>query len=143
MSEAQSDYWFRRDFQVTLRASNPRFLSYLSELASAAAGTYVGNTTTFNVAHRGNLEADPVIRIYGSLAATTNGGVAATLSRTYTDNDGNLSVKSIDPPGEGGDYFCHPGRALAGDRRGQADDQAVRRGWRVRPQRLRPARPVE
>lgn len=39
MSEVQSDFTHRRDFQVTLRASNPRFLSYTESVVRAIYGT--------------------------------------------------------------------------------------------------------
>lgn len=83
MSEVQADFTYRRDFQVTLRASNPRFLSYDQEWLTWRAttpltpGRVVG---VIKLTNDGNFGAEPVVQIDGPVLAAVNGGPALKLS---------------------------------------------------------------
>lgn len=83
MSEVQQDFTYRRDFQVTLRASNPRFLSYDQEWLTWRAtdpltpGQAIGVVKLVN---DGNFGAEPVVQIDGPVLAAVNGGPALKLS---------------------------------------------------------------
>lgn len=55
---------FQRDFSITLRASNPRFLSYTQEYLYMPLAASPVNFSTFN---RGTYTAQPVITIHGAV----------------------------------------------------------------------------
>lgn len=81
MSEIQQDFRFYRDFQITLRASNPRFYSVLEVVNS----TKYGYTETFSVSPFSN----GVYTLVTGAAPTVSGGVmqgqaAANIHWTYT-----------------------------------------------------------
>lgn len=61
MAEAQQSFYFIRDFQVTLRASNPRFLSLLPTLTNGA----INATVTLN--NKGNYTAQPQITLANAM----------------------------------------------------------------------------
>lgn len=64
MSETQSNYKFERDFQITLRASNPRFLSLISKSQSAFPVNPLAGAVCFNA---GTFDAQPVYTLKGPL----------------------------------------------------------------------------
>lgn len=83
MAEVQQDYTFRRDFQVTLRASNPRFVSYIENRlvwAPTVAVTPNVATVVLTPTNEGNFNAEPILRIVGPLSAAVTGGPAATMT---------------------------------------------------------------
>lgn len=87
MSEVQQDLTYRRDFQVTLRASNPRFLSFNQEWLTwtAAAPLTPGDTQgIMTLTNLGNFGAEPVVRIDGPVLADVAGGPALKLTATTT-----------------------------------------------------------
>lgn len=65
--EQQQNYMATRDFQVSLRASNPRFLSYTQNLLDAdLPGTMVFTPALIgNAFNRGSYWAQPIYRVYG------------------------------------------------------------------------------
>lgn len=67
-TEQQQNYQATRDFQVSVRASNPRFLSYTQNLLDAELpGTMIITPALIgNARNRGNYWAQPIYRIYGS-----------------------------------------------------------------------------
>lgn len=72
LTEQQPNLSPHRDFQITLRASNPRFLSYYQHSftanpppASLSAMQFLGKVT-----NKGNYEAEPIYRIYGPSSST-------------------------------------------------------------------------
>lgn len=79
---------FERNFQITLRASNPRFVGYREFYKTAAVPIPAG--VVYSIINDGNFDAQPKIRIYGEASATVNGGRAVTIS-----NDTNRMVMFI------------------------------------------------
>lgn len=65
MAEAQNNFQPRRDFQITLRASNPRFLSVQREYQQR---TGVGSLPLIN---KGNFQTQPEIRISNAITDPT------------------------------------------------------------------------
>jgi hypothetical protein len=67
MVETQASVSARRDFQISLRASNPRFLSFYEKFLDVSLDGTFHSTPTFlgNVHNAGNYKASPVFRIYG------------------------------------------------------------------------------
>jgi hypothetical protein len=97
MAEIQNDFTYRRDFQLTLRASNPRFVSYVQETMSWTAAVPMSANQAVVVLtpiNEGNFSAEPIIRIYGSLVAATTGGPAAIL-RSISSRNGVTKSKSL------------------------------------------------
>lgn len=95
MSEIQQDFTYRRDFQVTLRASNPRFLSFDQEWLTwrAPAPMAPGETAAvIKLVNNGNFGAEPVVQIDGPILAATNGGPALRLSAAQ--NNGGVITRS-------------------------------------------------
>lgn len=72
MREVQADYTFQRDFLVTLRASNPRFIAvntrFAQWIASGATATGLAVATCIN---DGNFSAQPQIQIAGPMTNPT------------------------------------------------------------------------
>lgn len=70
--EQQSNLNASRDFQISLRASNPRFLSYYENFIDAYP--HVPTLTSSQIAvvtNAGNYSAQPVWRIYGPCSSST------------------------------------------------------------------------
>jgi phage-related protein len=66
MGEKQDDWRFFRDFQITLRASNPRFLTYNQKAATwTATASTASFQFMFNVINSGTFDAEPKIVITG------------------------------------------------------------------------------
>jgi hypothetical protein len=68
MSEAQQNMMVQRDFQISLRASNPRFLSFFQKSVDVIPTSPVANGFPFLVAqciNIGNYKAQPIFRVYG------------------------------------------------------------------------------
>jgi hypothetical protein len=97
MAEMQQDTMFHRDFQVTLRASNPSFLSYLPTLSTSDAATTVAETATemFAPINEGNFPASPSFRIFGPVSSAASAGPALVISTTYTDHEGFATTYSM------------------------------------------------
>lgn len=78
MAETQNGFKFEREFQVTLRASDFRFVGRELQLETfSAANTYVESSYIGSIANLGNYSADTIIRIdapAGGLHSDTNGG---------------------------------------------------------------------
>ncbi len=70
-SETQQDQMVTRDFQITLRASNPRFLSWMTYSNVATPSSSGSLQEIFVVTNTGNYFAQPVFRIYGPSSTTT------------------------------------------------------------------------
>lgn len=98
MAEAQADKRFERAFQVTLRASNPRFTSFIEVVSyqdwSVGGYTSPVNATAFTVNNNGNFPAQPIFRITGPLNAATNGGPAARLKNANTASQQQIIVNA-------------------------------------------------
>jgi hypothetical protein len=69
---------FRRDFQITMRASDPRFQAFTA--SSATSGTNPANLTNIACTNSGNFSAYPVITVTGPF----NAGLTITNSVTGT-----------------------------------------------------------
>jgi hypothetical protein len=71
--EQQTSLRAERDFQISLRASNPRFLSYTQNLLDADLPGSMINTPLLvgNAHNRGDYWAQPIYRIYGKATRTT------------------------------------------------------------------------
>ena len=71
-TEQQQNFMATRDFQISLRASNPRFLSWqqnvIDQMFTGPATTPILMGTAHN---RGNYYAQPTYRIYGHCTRTT------------------------------------------------------------------------
>lgn len=68
MTEQQQNQMVGRDFQLSLRASNPRFLSYYSKFVDATPPIGVPSSAPIQLAvaqNLGNYKAQPVFRVYG------------------------------------------------------------------------------
>jgi phage-related protein len=78
MTEIQKDFTYRRDFLLTLRASNPRFLSYVTQVGQYSLTTTTFNAVAFTAVNQGNFAAQPIIQIYGP----ANGPVEVANERT-------------------------------------------------------------
>lgn len=63
-AEAQQNFQFERDFQVTLRASDPRFTSLQTEYQQIAVPS---SPTLFTMSNEGNFDALPTFRITGPI----------------------------------------------------------------------------
>lgn len=92
MREAHRDFRPWRDFQVTLRASNPRVLSYMEELNQATLDTPDPDGSVFmGVLNRGNFGAQPRIRLGGTLTdpvvSNDTNGQSISLTGTIADGD--------------------------------------------------------
>lgn len=75
MREAQTQFSFhRRDFLITLRASNPRFTSIWQKTSSVAN---VGGSGTMTIRNTGNFRASPRVLLYGPM---TNPTIANSVS---------------------------------------------------------------
>lgn len=88
MREVQANQWVERDFMLTLRASNPRFLS---ASLSTARITAVGGGTSISITNRGNFPAEPTFylgRAVGGINApvirNTTLGLTASISGSST-----------------------------------------------------------
>src|SRR4051812_21688824 len=77
--EEQGKQQMWRDFMITLRASNPRFLSVLNVVTNANLIT--GTNSVFSLRNDGNFQAQPIIRVHG--------GVDASSSPFIIQNDSN------------------------------------------------------
>lgn len=66
MGESQQNYKFERDFQVTLRASNPRFTTLTSK--SGTIGVIPPSTpSSVVISNNGNYKAQPIITLNGPM----------------------------------------------------------------------------
>lgn len=90
--EQQSDIRANRDFQITVRASNPRFLSYYQRFFVATPITTFSQVLLGEIFNNGNYLAEPVYRIFGPSNSTTI--INATMGQSF-------SVNSI----PAGDYY--------------------------------------
>lgn len=73
-TEQQQNMMVQRDFQISLRASNPRFLSYLQKFIDVVPDTPISSGSPFLVAqcvNAGNYKAQPVFRVYGPSSGST------------------------------------------------------------------------
>lgn len=73
MKEEQTSLQARRKFQITLRASDPRFKSLIERSSTAMFGSTSGAQSRqafMRVANAGNFLASPSIRIYGPMTNT-------------------------------------------------------------------------
>lgn len=70
MREIQANQNPTRDFMVTLRASDPRFYSMVTNTATASGALLA---TTFNAVNGGNANTDPIIKITGPLVSIAGG----------------------------------------------------------------------
>lgn len=88
--EEQKDDNYFRDFLITLRASNPRFLRNSRKTATIDVGASEASVTLVN---EGNFDAQPLIRIYGPITQPgiideNNGSILQFKdSCTITDGD--------------------------------------------------------
>jgi phage-related protein len=82
--ETQADFRHMRDFQITLRASNPRFQSYTERYAALTAGAAYPISTS--VPNLGNTNAQPRFQIIGPITnpSITNTTTGKTMSFTVT-----------------------------------------------------------
>lgn len=64
MGEAQGNFKYERDFQVTLRASNPRFTALLSQSQTIPQANFGSSVTLMNA---GNFRAQPFITLTGPM----------------------------------------------------------------------------
>lgn len=70
--EQQQNFRASRDFQVSLRASNPRFLSFYQKFLDILLESSIFGSTEIAVATNiGNYNAQPVFRIYGPCSNAT------------------------------------------------------------------------
>lgn len=91
MSEVQQGFEFKRDFQITLRASDFRFTSVYQESKSWTPETEIpteeAETFDFgNIVNLGSYYADPIIKINGPVLADTTGGLGITISNTIAQS---------------------------------------------------------
>jgi hypothetical protein len=109
----QNNQWWR-EFQITLRASNPRFLSfYQKSIIATPPYNPTPLVPTFTAVNKGNYWADTKIRIYGPSVETgiINAATGATFTvsnvnvgyvewdtaaRTFLDNNGNQAWGLLD-----------------------------------------------
>lgn len=89
MREIQNDQQPTREFMVTLRASDPRFYSSLTETVGASNFT---SGKSFNVVNGGNASVDPIIRINGPLAPWTSGRTTFTITNSTSGESFTLPV---------------------------------------------------
>jgi len=109
-SEEQNDYRFFRDFMITLRASNPRFVSYLPELFQHIFTTSgpVPGAIIASLENRGNYFAQPIITLAGPmtspLVTNTTTGEFFQINTTIPSGDAftvDIAAKTIvDSTGE-------------------------------------------
>lgn len=65
-TEQQSNYMVQRDFQLSLRASNPRFLSFYENFTEAFPPTpTISPIQIATISNKGTYKADALFRIYG------------------------------------------------------------------------------
>jgi hypothetical protein len=101
MSETQQNRRMSRDFQVTLRASNPRFLSWYQKFFYATPTPVTAPLLLGTLMNAGNYTAEPVYRIYGPSQSTTitndTTGKSFTVSHIEFGNyfDFNIAKKSL------------------------------------------------
>lgn len=99
--EQQSNRRPTRDFQITLRASNPRYLSYYEAFLTATPPVTLGSVELFVATNAGNYWAQPVYRIYGpaSTATIINDTLGTSFTVTNIPNDDyfeySIATKSI------------------------------------------------
>ena len=112
MREAQQNFQFTRDFQLTLRASSPYFLSSYPEVFS---DTSITSPLNFDLTNKGNYRAYPQIVLTGPintvtltnnvnneaiiLAVAIPSGEVWTIdtgNRTFVDQDGNNKFAALD-----------------------------------------------
>jgi hypothetical protein len=74
MAEAQTNFEYTREFQITLRASNPRFLSYLEERIAYTSGWSELSQPITGVIQATNILANATPQNTGSSATPANGG---------------------------------------------------------------------
>jgi hypothetical protein len=118
MTEEQNDFRFFRDFLITLRASNPRFLAYLPHITQfTATGASITDVSVFSSPNAGNYGAQPQMKFIGpitnptltntrsgefiKLVGTIPGGstyIMDTAAKTFLDQSGTnrFSMLSVD-----------------------------------------------
>lgn len=69
--EQQLNTKVARDFQISLRASNPRFLSYYQQFFVATPAVTLVPVALGTVVNSGNYLAEPIFRIFGPSSTTT------------------------------------------------------------------------
>lgn len=86
--EQQHPNHFQRPFQISLRASNPRFLSYLDvySLYEPDINNAAGDVNVFDLLNKGSYKAQPVIKITGPLAAPSAGAKAVKITNQANGN---------------------------------------------------------
>lgn len=82
--EQQGDLRANRDFQITVRASNPRFLSFLQKFFVATPTASIVSVALGDITNSGDYFAQPVYRIYGPSNSTTI--LNATIGTSFTVN---------------------------------------------------------
>ena len=107
MSEVQQGFEFKRDFQVTLRASDFRFTSLFQASQSwtpeEEISTSSPETVDFgNIVNLGSYYADPIIKIEGPVTSNTTGGIGLVISNVVAQSIGSYSSSaSAEILGEG------------------------------------------
>jgi hypothetical protein len=74
MTEQQSGMEVSRDFQISLRASNPRFLSYYQnfvDIYPTVPTTEAQQYLLASIVNSGNYKAQPIFRVYGPSTGST------------------------------------------------------------------------
>lgn len=87
--EQKTPNGFERPFQITLRASNPRFLSVREEFITT---TVAGTSETVAAVNNGGDRAQPIYRVYGPIVASVAGGIGLQLINET--NGEALSIKA-------------------------------------------------
>lgn len=87
MAETQTNYRVTRDFQISLRASNPRFLSWYQNFFYAQPPPTVSPPLQIGVmVNAGNYWAQPIYRIWGPCTTVTIANDTAGTSFTLTNH---------------------------------------------------------
>ena len=86
MAETQQNYRATRDFQISLRASNPRFLSWYQKYFYATPPvTWSAPLEIGTLVNRGNYLAQPIYRIWGEATSATLANDTTGQSFTVTN----------------------------------------------------------
>lgn len=99
MTEVQQNFEFKREFQVTLRASDFRFTSVFQESQSWTPASQIATggpeTVEFgNVTNLGSYFADPIIKIAGPITSNSNGALGITIANNIAQSVGGYSTSA-------------------------------------------------
>lgn len=92
MREVQGDQFPTREFMVTVRASDPRFYSSVTQSAGA---TNITTNKTFVATNTGNASTEPVIRVNGPLLALATNQTEWSIRNTTTGEYFYLPVSAV------------------------------------------------